>query len=89
MIDRKPFDLREAHIIRRMKNVLKLSVKKIATVVERNKTSVYKALDPYFEPEKRGRHNLLREKDADKLARAISFLDVDYCLLYPSPPARE
>ena len=57
MIYRKPLDLREAHIFHRMKNVLKLSVT-IATVVERNNTSVYKALDPYFEPEERG-HRIL------------------------------
>ena len=44
----KPVGLREARIIWRMKHVLKLPVTKIAVVVERNKTSIYRALGPDF-----------------------------------------
>ena len=52
---RKPLGLREARIIWRMKHVLKLPVTKIAVVLERNKTSAYRALGPNFKPEKGGR----------------------------------
>ena len=42
---RVPLTSREVVIIRRLKNVVKLPVTKIALAVERNKTTVYKALE--------------------------------------------
>ena len=42
---RVPLTSREVAIIRRLKNVVKLPVTKIALAVERNKTTVYKALE--------------------------------------------
>ena len=54
-MQRVPLGLREAQIIRRMKNVLKLPATKIALAVNRHKKSVYKALEASFIPAKRGR----------------------------------
>ena len=68
---RVPLGLREAHIIRRMKNVLKLSVTKIALAVNRHKKSVYKALQPSILPAKRGRPALVSGKQLNVLLRTI------------------
>ena len=71
---RKPLDHREARIIRRMKTVLKAPVTKIATVVERNKSSVYEALSSDFKPKKRGSPNKLSKGDISRLVRTIKAL---------------
>ena len=42
---RVPLAAREVHIIRRLKNVVKLPVTKIALATERNKTTIYEALN--------------------------------------------
>ena len=68
---RKPLEEREAQIIRRMKKVLKLPVTKIALAVDRNKSSVYKALDKSFDPQTRGPKAHLSAKHVNLLVRTI------------------
>ena len=71
---RKPLGQREARIARRMKSVLGIPVTKIALALERNKSSVYKALAPTFKPMKRGPMDKLSKADVSKLARVIKAL---------------
>ena len=59
---RVPLVACEVHIIRRLKNVIKLPVTKIALATERNKTTAYEALDVKWKAGKRG----LKEKLANK-----------------------
>ena len=59
MVFRKPLTQREVTIIRRLKRVIKLPVTKIAAAVDRNKSTVYKALDKSWSPGKRGHPGLL------------------------------
>ena len=56
---RVPLQQREVTIIRNMKKKLKLPVTKIAAAVERSKETVYKALDPSWKFNKRGRPEAL------------------------------
>ena len=60
---RVPLGAREVTIIRRLKTVVKLPVTKIALAVDRNKTTVYEALDKKWKGLKRGRPDLLSSKD--------------------------
>ena len=62
-LKRVPLGSREVQIIRRLKRVIKLPVTKIALAVQRNKSSVYKALRPSFAPAKRGPKNKVTQKD--------------------------
>ena len=66
---RVPLTTREVHIIRRLKNVLKLEVTKIALAVGRNKTTVYEALDKNWKALKKGRPDLLTAKQINLLVR--------------------
>ena len=54
-----PLGAREVAIIRRLKSVIKLPVTKIALAVDRNKTTVYGALDKTWKSSKKGRPDLL------------------------------
>ena len=71
VLKRVPLGSREVQIIRRLKKVIKLPVTKIALAVQRNKSSVYKALRPSFTPAKRGPKNKVTQKDMRFLARAV------------------
>ena len=51
----EPLGAREVTIIRRLKQVIKLPVTKIATAVNRNKSTIYDALDKNWRHGKRGR----------------------------------
>ena len=53
---------REVEITRRLKQVLKLPVTKIATGVGRHKKTIYIVLQPSFKPQKRGRREILTKK---------------------------
>lgn len=66
---RVPLGAREVTIIRRLKDVVKLPVTKIALAVDRNKTTVYEALDKKWKGLKRGRRDLLSSKDVNLLVR--------------------
>ena len=57
------------HIIRRLKNIVKLPVTKIAIAVGRNKSTVYSALDKKWKASKRGRPELLTKKQVTLLVR--------------------
>ena len=61
--------VREVTIIRRLKTIVKLPVTKIALAVDRNKTTVYEALDKKWKGLKRGRPDLLSSKDINLLLR--------------------
>jgi hypothetical protein len=54
-----PLGAREVAIIRRLKSVIKLPVTKIALADDRNKTTVYGALDKTWKSSKKGRPDLL------------------------------
>jgi hypothetical protein len=56
-------------IIRRLKKVLELPVTKIALAVNRNKTTVYEALEKDWGSEKRGRKELLKKAQVNLLVR--------------------
>ena len=66
---RVPLAAREVHIIRRLKNIVKLPVTKIAIAVGRNKSTVYSALDKKWKASKRGRPELLTSKQVNLLVR--------------------
>ena len=66
---REPLLKREVVIIRRLKNVVKLPVTKIALAVNRNKTTVYTALDKKWKTVKRGRPDLLTKSEVNLLVR--------------------
>lgn len=68
---RVPLKAREVEIIRRMKKVLGLPVTKIALAVNRNKTSVYAALENDWATEKRGRKELLTKAQVNLLVRTL------------------
>ena len=70
-LKRVPLGSREVQIIRRLKKVIKLPVTKIALAVQRNKSSVYKALRRSFAPAKRGPKNKVTQKDMRFLARTV------------------
>ena len=69
---RKPLQAREVKIIRNLKKKLKLAVTKIAAAVERNKTSVYKALDPKWTACKRGRKDAIGAKGVAHIIRTLN-----------------
>ena len=71
MVCRKPLQQREVAIIRRMKNVLGLPVTQIALATDRNKSTVYKALDTAWRFVKRGRPSKLTKKDVAMLVRTL------------------
>jgi len=71
MVCRKPLEAREVAIIRRMKRVLKLPITKIASVLDRNKTSIYKALEKGWKQSKRGRPAALTRMDVTHLVRTL------------------
>jgi hypothetical protein len=64
---RVPLAAREVLIIRRLQKVIKLPVTKIALAVNRNKTTVYEALDKNWTAEKKGRPDLLTTKQINLL----------------------
>ena len=66
---RVPLAAREVHIIRRLKNIVKLPVTKIAIAVGRNKSTVYSALSKKWKASKRGRPELLTKKQVNLLVR--------------------
>ena len=70
-VQRKPLGRREAHIIKRMKRVGRLPVAKIAEVVQRDKTSIYKVLagqTPFAKP---GAKSKLTPKILNLLLRTL------------------
>ena len=74
MVCRKPLLPREVTIIRRLKRVHKMPVTKIATAVDRNKSSVYKALDPKWLFQQRGRGKSLSYKEVTRIIRIMKDL---------------
>ena len=66
---RFPLAAWEVHIIRRLKNIAKLPLTKIAIAVGRNKRTVYSALDKKWKASKRGRPELLTSKQVNLLVR--------------------
>ena len=66
---------REVEIIRRLKQVLKLPVTKIATGVGRHKKTIYIVLQPSFKPQKRGRRDL----DLGRLASRAALKQAGVC----------
>ena len=71
MATRAPLLAREVSIIKRMKQKLDLSVTKIAVATNRNRSTIYKALDPKWTQGKRGRGFALSKKDVDRLLRIL------------------
>lgn len=71
MACRMPLQQREVTIMRRMKNVLGLPVTQIALATDRNKSTVYKALDTTWRFVKRGRPHALTKKDVSMLVRTL------------------
>ena len=61
---------REVHIIRCLKNVLGVPVTKIALATERNKTTMYEALDRKWKAGKRGPKDKLTRADVNLKALA-------------------
>jgi len=68
---RVPLGAREVTIIRRLKQVIKLPVTKIATAVDRNKSTIYDALDENWRHGKRGRKDLLTRVQVNLLMRVM------------------
>ena len=66
---RAPLQLGEVRIIRRLKTIIKLPVTQIAKAVDRNKSTVYEALDKTWTHRKRGRPELLTKKQIKLLLR--------------------
>jgi len=66
---RVPLGAREVHVIRRLKNVLGVPVTKIALATERNKTTVYEALDRRWKSGKRGPKDKLTNATVNLLVR--------------------
>ena len=66
---RLPLGSREVHIIRRLKKIVKLPVTKIALATERNKTTIYEALDSTWKAAKRGPKDKLTKKHVNLLVR--------------------
>ena len=69
VVRRAPLLKREVDIIRRLKNVVKLPITKIALAVNRNKSTVYSALDKTWTTSKRGRPDLLSKAQVNLLVR--------------------
>ena len=74
MVCRKTLLQREVDIIRRMKRVLKLPVTHIASAVDRDKTTVYKALSRSWRPTVRGRPPALSRGEIAELAKVTRHL---------------
>ena len=68
---RKPLQAREVAIIRRMHRVLQLPVTHIALATERNKTTIYEALDKSWKGSKRGRPPALSKETTSLLVRTL------------------
>ena len=66
---RVPLGAREVKIIRRLNNIIKLPVTQIAKAVERNKSTVYGALDKKWRLVKRGRKEVLSKVQVKLLLR--------------------
>ena len=71
MVIRRPLAAREVTIVRRMKKLLQMRVTDIATAVDRNKSSVYKALSPSWVAQKRGRPRKLTAKEVQRIISVI------------------
>ena len=79
MASRKPLCLREVTIIRWLRKFTDLLVTTIATVVDRNKTSVYKALSKGWSENRRGRLPALTSKDVTHLVRTLKRMQQEVC----------
>ena len=73
-MQRVPLQAREVAIIRRLHQVIGLPVTQIASAVDRNKSTVYGALDTNWTSEKRGRKELLTKVDVNLLVRTTKAL---------------
>ena len=72
MACRKRLLAREVSIIRRMRQKLRLTVGEIALATDRNKSTIYKALDKSWKETKRGRPETLSKADTDKLVQVLT-----------------
>ena len=75
MVCRKPLAQREVDIIRRLQKVMKMPVAHIAKAVDRNKSSIYKALDKSWSLAARGHPRVLSSKDVANLIRVLKVLN--------------
>ena len=71
MESRKPLQQREVAIIRSMRQKLNLPVSKIALAVDRNKSTMYKALRKTWKAAKRGRPSAVSMADTNQLLRTL------------------
>ena len=67
----EPLGAREVTIIGRLKQVIKLPATKIATAVDRNKSTIYDALDKNWRHGKRGRKDLLTRVQVNLLMHVM------------------
>ena len=71
---RKPVHEREVEIIKRLKNVIKLPVTKIALAVGRHKKTVYSCLQKKVKQPPKGRPQMLKAKEVSKLIKVMKQL---------------
>ena len=74
MVCRKPLLPREVVIIRRLQKIVHLPPSQIAKAVDRDRSTVYKALDRKWAHAKRGRPQALSRKDVTKLHHILKTL---------------